>query len=71
MIGALSLVNKDVPDNTIVAGIPAKVMRIRTKEEIENDTKPYDVDHMYEYGQQAGIEMAIEIVKDIFNDFGF
>ena len=27
--------NKDVPDNTIVAGIPAKVMRIRTKEEIE------------------------------------
>lgn len=34
-IGALSLVNKDVPDNSIVAGIPAKVMRIRTKEEVE------------------------------------
>ena len=44
---------------------------IRTKEEIENDTKPYDVDHMYEYGQQAGMEQAIEIVKDVFNDFGF
>ena len=34
-IGALSLVNKDVPENSIVAGIPAKVLRIRTKEEID------------------------------------
>ena len=34
-IGALSLVNKDVPDNAIVAGIPARVMRIQTVEELE------------------------------------
>ena len=33
-IGALSLVNKDVPDNAIVAGIPAKVIRYKTEEEI-------------------------------------
>ena len=44
---------------------------IRTEEEIKNDTKPYDVDHMYEYGQQDELEHAIEIVKDVFNDFGF
>lgn len=36
-IGALSLVNKDVPDNAIVAGIPAKVMRIQD----ENDLKEH------------------------------
>ncbi len=34
-VGALSLVNKDVPDNAIVAGIPAKVIRIKTDKEIE------------------------------------
>ncbi len=34
-IGALSLVNKDVPDNAIVAGIPARVIRYRTPEEIK------------------------------------
>jgi serine O-acetyltransferase len=35
-IGALSLVNKDVPDNAIVVGIPAKVLKIRTKEEVDD-----------------------------------
>ena len=44
---------------------------IRTEEEIQNDMKPYDVDHDYEYGQQAGYEMAIDIVNKIFKDFGF
>lgn len=44
---------------------------IRTEEEIESDMKPYDVDHDYEYGQQAGYEMAIDIVNKIFKDFGY
>ena len=44
---------------------------IRTEEEIENDMKPYDVDHMYEYGQQAGMEQAIKIIENTFKDFGF
>lgn len=35
-IGALSLVNKDVPDNAIVAGIPAMIIRIRTVEEVKD-----------------------------------
>lgn len=35
-IGALSLVNKDVPDGAVVAGIPARIMRIRTEEEIKD-----------------------------------
>ena len=43
----------------------------RTDEEIENDMKPYDVDHTYEYGQQAGMEQAIEIIENTFKDFGF
>lgn len=34
-IGALSLVNKDVPDNAIVAGIPAKVMRIQDNDDLK------------------------------------
>lgn len=33
-VGALSFVNKDVPDGAIVIGIPARVLRIRTQEEI-------------------------------------
>ncbi len=33
-VGALSLVNRDVPDNAVVAGIPAKVLKILTEEQI-------------------------------------
>lgn len=45
--------------------------QISTNEEIENIHLPYDDDHSYAYGQRAGLEEAIEIIKDIFNDFGF
>lgn len=34
-VGSLSLVNKDVPDNAVVAGIPAKIIKIKTAEEVE------------------------------------
>lgn len=34
-VGALTFVNKDVPDGAVVIGIPAKVLRMRTEEEIE------------------------------------
>lgn len=34
-IGALTLVNKDIPDNAIVAGIPSKILRYKTEKEIE------------------------------------
>lgn len=36
MIGALSLVNKDVPEGAVVAGIPARIIRFRNKEEIDD-----------------------------------
>ena len=45
--------------------------RIRSEDEVENDMKPYDVDHMYEYGQQSGLEIAIDIVNKVFKDFGY
>lgn len=44
---------------------------IMTNEEIENNHLPYDDDHSYAYGERAGLEHAIEIIKDIFNDFGY
>lgn len=44
---------------------------IMTDEEIENNHLPYDDDHSYAYGQRAGLEEAIEIIIDIFNDFGY
>lgn len=44
---------------------------IMTDEEIENNHLPYDDDHSYAYGERAGLEHAIEIIKDIFNDFGY
>ena len=34
-----AVVNKDVPANTIVGGIPAKIIRYYTSEEIENILK--------------------------------
>lgn len=34
-VGALTLVNKDVPENAIVAGIPARILRIQTEKELE------------------------------------
>ena len=34
-VGALTFVNKDVPDGAIVIGSPARVLRMRTPEEIE------------------------------------
>lgn len=30
-IGAMSVVTKDIPDNAVVAGIPAKIIRIKTE----------------------------------------
>ena len=36
-IGANAVVTKPVPDNAIVAGVPAKILRI--KDEVERDVK--------------------------------
>lgn len=36
MIGAGSIVNKDIPDNVVVAGVPAKI--IKTVEEYKTST---------------------------------
>ena len=44
---------------------------IMTDEEIEDNHLPYDDDHSYAYGERAGLEHAIEIINDIFNDFGY
>ena len=44
---------------------------IMTDEEIESMSMPYDDDHSYAYGQRAGLEHAIEIINNVFNDYGF
>ena len=36
-VGAMSLVTKDVPENAVVFGIPAKVMKIRTPTDTDDD----------------------------------
>jgi len=36
-IGANAVVNKPVPDNAIVAGVPAKILRIKTNESSTNN----------------------------------
>lgn len=36
VVGAFSFVNSDVPDNSIVFGVPVKIMRELTPEEIEH-----------------------------------
>ncbi|MDM1460875.1 antibiotic acetyltransferase [Myroides odoratimimus] len=42
VIGAMSLVTKDVDENSIVFGIPARFHRVRLKEEVFNDIKELD-----------------------------
>lgn len=39
VIGAMSFVNKDVPPNTVVVGIPAKIMKKRLPDEVFNKIK--------------------------------
>ena len=36
-IGALTLVNKDIPDNAVVAGIPAHIIRFQNKDQIKQN----------------------------------
>lgn len=38
IIGANSVVNKPVPDNAIVAGVPAKIIRIKDAEKSDRET---------------------------------
>ena len=42
-IGANAVVTKDVPDNAVMIGIPAK--NINTKSELDSSFKPYGIDH--------------------------
>ena len=39
IIGANAVVNKPIPDNAIVAGVPATIIRIREINEIKQNTK--------------------------------
>ena len=47
VIGAGSLVNKDIPDNSLAFGNPCKVVRKITKKDIEN---------LWEYKEKPGLE---------------
>lgn len=63
-------------DNSIILTIKETILKelqsqVQTTEEIENIHLPYDDDHSYAYGQKAGLEEAIEIINNIFDDFGF
>lgn len=40
-IGANAVVNKPVPDNAVVAGVPAKIIRIKTAEEVRLEIEKY------------------------------
>ena len=42
-IGANAVVTKDVPENAVMIGIPAK--NINTKSEADTSFKPYGIDH--------------------------
>jgi len=39
IIGANAVVNKPVPDNAVVAGVPARIIRIRTEEELNQKSE--------------------------------
>lgn len=38
-IGANAVFNKPVPDNAVVAGVPAKILRIKTAEEVAEEIR--------------------------------
>ena len=56
IIGAASLVNKDIPDNSVAAGNPIRIIT--------------DVDTYYKKRQEAQLEEATELVKEYRDVFG-
>lgn len=71
VVGAKSVVTRDVPDYAIVAGNPAKVLKYRFDEEIINELKKFDYSKI-EGREKIYIDkfyknMDIEDVKNIIN----
>lgn len=63
IIGACSLITKDVPNNSVVAGVPARV--ISSFEEYLKKRERFDID----YGKFSLESIDEKVCKDIWNKF--
>ncbi len=67
IIGSDSLVNKDVPDNSVYAGVPARF--ICTFEEYVEKSKAYSEDFRAKYGTPKIKDMDDALAAKLYQDF--
>jgi|GEM_PF-195895 Acetyltransferase (isoleucine patch superfamily) len=67
IIGSDSLVNKDIPDNSVYAGVPARF--ICTFDEYVEKSKVYSEDFRSKYGTPRIKDMDDKLAKQLYQDF--
>lgn len=67
IIGSDSLVNKDIPDNSVYAGVPARF--ICTFDEYVEKSKAYSEDFRARYGTPKIKDMDDALAKQLYQDF--
>ena len=67
IIGSDSLVNKDIPDNSVYAGVPARF--ICTFDEYVEKSKAYSEDFRSRYGTPKIKDMDDKLAKQLYQDF--
>ena len=67
IIGSDSLVNKDIPDNSVYAGVPARF--ICTFDEYVEKSKAYSEDFRSKYGTPKIKDMDDKLAKHLYQDF--
>ncbi len=67
IIGSDSLVNKDIPDNSVYAGVPARF--ICTFDEYVEKSKAYSEDFRSKYGTPKIKDMDDKLAKQLYQDF--
>ncbi|MBO4288935.1 MAG: acyltransferase [Lachnospiraceae bacterium] len=67
IIGSDSLVNKDIPDNSVYAGVPARF--ICTFDEYVEKSKAYSEDFRTKFGTPKIKDMDDALAKQLYRDF--
>lgn len=67
IIGSGSMVTKDIPDNSVVAGVPARY--ICSFDEYVRKAKQYSQDFAEEYGMKKLTGMSTELAERMYQNF--
>ena len=67
IIGSDSLVNKDIPDNSVYAGVPAKF--ICSFDEYVEKAKKYSEEFKHQYGTEKIGDISDEFAEQLYREF--